>query len=127
VTPIVWMAGAGVLSWLAIATLVGDEANPEALFGMLAPVVAASATWVAVVRTHAAAPEKLTGVLMAGFALKMIFFGVYVGVMLGPMNVNARPFVASFTGFFIAMYAMEALFLKRLLTDAGRSPRRESD
>jgi hypothetical protein len=47
-----------------------------------------------------------------------------VAVMLGLVDVRPVPFVASFTGYFIALYAMEALFLKRLLTVGARLPRR---
>jgi hypothetical protein len=109
------MAGGSALSWLAVVALI-DGVHPEALFGMLGPLVAVSATWIAVVRAHAVAPEKLTVVLMTGFALKILFFGGYVAVMLVLVGVRPTPFVASFTGYFIALYAMEALFLKRLLT-----------
>jgi hypothetical protein len=117
------MAGSIVLSWLAVVVFV-DDVHPEALFGMLGPLVAVSATWIAVDRTQAVAPERVTTVLMAGFALKMLFFGVYVAVMLVSVDVRRVPFVASFTGYFIALYAMEALFLKRLLTAGARLPGR---
>jgi hypothetical protein len=117
------MAGVSVLSWLATVAFL-DDVHPEALAGMLGPLVAVCSTWIAVVRTHAVTPEKVTTVLVAGFALKMLFFGVYVAVMLGLVDVRPVPFVASFTGYFIALYAMEALFLKRLLTVGARLPRR---
>jgi hypothetical protein len=120
---VAWMVGVSLVSWLAIVAI-RDDAHPEALVGMLGPLAAVCATWIAVVRTHAAAPERLTTVLMAGFALKMLFFGAYVAVMLVFMDVRPTPFVASFTGYFIALYAMEALFLKRLLTAGARLPRR---
>jgi hypothetical protein len=75
-TPVVWMAGASLVSWLAVRALGGTAVHPEAWYGMLGPLVSACATWAAVRLTDRAAPARLTGVLVAGFALKMLFFGV---------------------------------------------------
>jgi hypothetical protein len=58
--------------------------------------------------------------MAAGFALKMIFFGAYVAVMLRVMRVRPFPFVVSFTGYFIGLYLMEALFLRRLFSERSR-------
>ena len=44
-----------------------------------------------------------------------MFFGVYVVVMLRVMMLRPVPFVVSFTAYFITLYAMEALLLRRLL------------
>jgi hypothetical protein len=46
-----------------------------------------------------------------------------VAVLLRGYDLRPVPFVLSFTGAFIALYAMEALFLRRLLLD-GAHPRR---
>jgi hypothetical protein len=113
-TPILWLSGAGVGSWLAL-TLANRALNPELFWGMLAPLVAAVGTWVAAAWTRATAPERLTGVMMAGFGLKAVFFGVYLVVMLRVLVLKPVPFVVSFTAYFIALYAMEALLLRRLL------------
>ena len=112
---ILWLVGAGVVSWLAATALVRPPLNPELFWGMAGPLVTTVATWIALARTHATAPERLAGVMMTGFALKAVFFGVYVVVMLRVMAMRPVPFVLSFTGYFIALYAMEALFLRRLL------------
>jgi hypothetical protein len=47
----------------------------------------------------------------------MVYFGAYVALMLRIMRVDSIPFVASFTGYFIGLYLMEALFLKRLFSE----------
>ena len=52
----------------------------------------------------------------------MVFFGVYVVVMLRGVGVRPVPFVLSFAGFFIALHAMEALFLRQLFAET--QPRR---
>ena len=111
--PLAWMVGASAAAWAAIRVAGGDRVHPEALFGMLGPLLSACATWLAVRRAQRATAPNLMGVMIAGFGLKMVFFGVYVVAMLRLLALRPVPFVASFTGFFIALYAMEALFLKR--------------
>jgi hypothetical protein len=39
---------------------------------------------------------------------------VYVAVMLKLLSLRPVPFVFAFTSYFIALYAMQALFLRRL-------------
>jgi hypothetical protein len=113
-----WMVGLSLGSWLAVTMLKGD-ANPEVLFGMVGPLLAACTSWVAVERMHAAAPERVMSVMLTAFMVKMMFFGVYVAGMLRGLELRRTPFVVSFTVYFIALYAMEALFLKRLF-ESGR-------
>ena len=115
---VAWMVSLSVGSWLAVTVLRGDT-NPEALFGMVGPLLAACASWVAVERMHAAAPERVMSVMLTAFMVKMMFFGVYVAGMLRGLELRRTPFVVSFTVYFIALYAMEALFLKRLF-ESGR-------
>ena len=115
------MAGVSVGSWLAVTALKGD-ANPEVLFGMVGPLLAACASWVAVERMHAAAPERVMSVMLTAFMVKMMFFGVYVAGMLRGLELRRTPFVVSFTVYFIALYAMEALFLKRLFESGRQGP-----
>ena len=126
-TPIAWMAAAGVVSWLAVSAIGGDGVHPEALFGMLGPLASACVAWIAMVRAHRTAPERLTAVMIVGFAVKLVFFGIYVVVMLRVLALRPVPFVTAFTSYFIALYAMQAWFLKRLTTvpssdRAGRAP-----
>ena len=118
--PVAWMVGASVASWMLIRATAASAAHPEALLGMLGPLVSACATWLAIDTAHRAAPQRVTAVMIGGFAVKMVFFGVYVAVMLRWLDLRAVPFVVSFTGYFIALYAMEALFLRRLTFAAPR-------
>lgn len=115
--PLAWMAAVSLGGWLASMAVAGTGINPEALLGMLGPLAAASGTWVAVVRVHAAQPERVTAILMRGVAVKMVFFGAYVVVMLRGLALRPAPFIVSFTGFFLALLVMEAAFIKRLSTD----------
>jgi len=113
-TPVVWMTGVSLGAWLAVLGVWGSRVHPEALFGMLGPLASACATWVAVRRAYRLAPERVLSVMSTGFAVKFVFFGVYVAVMLKLLSLRPVPFVFAFTGYFIALYAMQAWFLKRL-------------
>ena len=123
-SPVAWMVGSGAGSWVAIVAATGARMHPELLFGMLGPLVSAVFTWVAVERTFKAAPERLTGVMVVAFGAKMVLFGLYVAAMLRLANLRPIPFVVGFTGYFIALYLMEALFLRRLLAGPAPAPRR---
>ena len=118
--PLVWMTGLCAGAWLVLVA-VAPDLKREGLLGMLGPLVSALATWVVVARTAATAPVKVTGVLVVGLAVKMVFFGAYVAGMIKGAGVRPVPFVVSFAGSFIALHAMEAVFLRRLFADMARS------
>jgi hypothetical protein len=117
-TPVVWMIASTVGSWLLVA--VATDVGVEVLGGLLGPLVAACASWVAADRVFRRAPERLTAVMVAAFAGKMVFFGAYVTIALAVVRLDARPFVIGFTSYFIALHLMEALFLRRLFARGGR-------
>ena len=52
----------------------------------------------------------VTGVVLAAF------FALYLTVMLKLLSLRPVPFVVAFVSYFIALYAMQALFLRRLTT-----------
>ena len=120
IAPLLWMAGTCAGAWLLLVAF-APGLNPEALLGMLGPLASALATWIVVARTAATAPEKVTGVMVTGLAVKMVFFGVYVAGMLKGAGLRPVPFVVSFAGFFIALHAMEAVFLRRVFAEMARS------
>jgi len=109
-----WIAGGSVLSWLAASATWGLRTGVEILLGMFAPLLAVSISCAVVKRTHARAPQRLTSLMAKAFAGKMIFFGLYVALMLGLLSVRPRPFIISFTSYFIVLYLVEALWLQRL-------------
>lgn len=118
--PLAWMVGASVGSWLAIAVWSGMSNSREVLFGMLAPLAGAAATWVLVARAFPSRPESVTPLMVAAFAGKLVFFGAYVTIMLRVLALRPLPFVVSFTTYFIALHLFEAFCLQRLFT--GNSP-----
>ena len=116
-----WMIGASTLTALAATALLGPTTRMAVLFGMLGPLAIAATTWVLVERTYRDSPERLTSLMVAGFAGQMLFFAAYVTVMLRLLNLPPVPFVASFTSYFIALHLTEALHLRRLFA-AGAGP-----
>ena len=103
----------------AITAAGGAGFNPELAFGMAAPLAGAAVSWRIVERTHARAPERLTSVLIAGFAAKMVLFGLYVG-LLGTLWLRPGPLVVTFGAYFIALHLMEAGYLRTLLAGGGK-------
>ena len=113
-TPAWWMAGLSIASWFAATRLPGIDADREVAFGMLGPLLGALGTWMLVERNYTTRPERLTGLMIAAFAAKMVFFGVYVAVMLKALSLRPVAFVVSFTSYFIALHVAEAICLRRL-------------
>jgi hypothetical protein len=111
---VAWMIGASTASWLVARAIVGATAGVAVLFGMLGPLLIATTTWILMERTHRERPDRLTSLMVTAFAGKMVFFGAYVTVMLRLLSLPAVPFVASFTSYFIALHAVEAVCLRRL-------------
>jgi hypothetical protein len=117
-TPLVWMIGVGLTGWLAATVLSPVPINPAALAGLAAPLACVCLTWMVVVWTYGAAPGRLTHVMMAGLAAKMLVFPAYVVVALRAWGLDGPVFVISFVTSFLVLYAIEALCLARLF--AGR-------
>ena len=117
-----WMAGGGMLSWLAVAALPGMESDREVLLGMIGPLAGAIGTWLLVEPTYRSRPERLTPLMIMAFGGKMVFFGAYVTLMLTVLSLRPVPFVISFTVYFIALYAIEALWMQRLFAGDLRAP-----
>ena len=113
-TPVAWMVGASIVSWLIVSRVAGPDANPEVLYGMLAPLVVAVVSWIVIERTYRSNPERLMHVMVGGFAVKALFLGAYVAGMLRLIGLRPVPFVVSFTSYFIALHVTEAMFLRRL-------------
>lgn len=121
------MAAGSVVSWLVATIATGNRVNPEMLFGMLGPLASAELTLAVARRTFASNPGQLTGVMIAGFWAKMLFFGAYVAVMLRVLMLRPVLFIVSFTMYFVALYAVQAVLLRRMFATAGRLPERQRD
>jgi hypothetical protein len=118
--PVATMAAASLISWAGTAIIVDRRTSVEVLFGMLGPLAAVSGTWFLAEWFYRQRPEALTSLMLTAFVLKMAFFGGYVAVMLSVLRFRPVPFVASFTSYFIALYLMEALYMRRLFSERSR-------
>jgi hypothetical protein len=117
--PVGWMTFGSVASWLVVWVTFGHAIALSALIGMVGPLLVATVTWVGIERVYRQSPEKVTALMIAAFACKMIFFGAYVVGALQVPAVRTVPFVASFTSYFIGLHAAEAVWLQRLFRKAG--------
>jgi len=112
--PVVAMAGASVASVLVVGALVDPGTRLAVLLGMFGPLLATTSSWVLIERTYRESRQTLTNVMITAFAFKLVFFGFYVGLMIRVVALRPLPFIASFTGYFVGLYLMEALYLRRL-------------
>ena len=118
------MTVGSVATWV-VASALSPPTAVATLLGMAAPLAVTTSTLVLVERAHRRDPESVTPLMIKAFGAKLVFFGGYVGVMLGVLSVPAIPFVVSFTAYFVGLYLVEALCLRRLFmggteaTDSG--------
>jgi hypothetical protein len=113
-TAVLGMAVACAACWLAVALLSPEHAR-SAFFGIAGPFSAVAGTWLLVQRAARQSPEALNGLLMTGFVVKMALFALYVVAVVRLANVDWTAFTLSFATSFIALYAVEALLLRRLI------------
>lgn len=115
------LAAGCVLTWGAAAALAPEAATP-ALLGMAAPLLVGLATIRLVERTVRTDVTRLTARMAAAFAVKLVFYAVYVSVVVGLLRVEPVPFTLSFTFYFVALQVSEALYFRTLLVNAGATP-----
>jgi hypothetical protein len=113
------MTAAAVGSAAVAVAIAGGQTAADVVLGMLAPLAAATVSWVLTGRAYKREPARVTGLMIGAFGAKMLFFGVYVAVMLRVVGLHPTPFVASFTSYFIALYLVEALLMRSLFAKSG--------
>ena len=101
-------------TWVAVR-VVSPASGGAVFYGMLGPLVAVAGTWLVVERASRTSPATTTGVMMAAFAVKMVFFAAYVVAVVLLTGVDRTVFGLSFAGYFIGLYALEAVMLRRLM------------
>jgi hypothetical protein len=114
VNAVAWMVAASVAAWMVATAILGTRTSVDVMAGMLGPLAVATATCVMTERTYRRHPERLTALMITAFGVKMVFFGVYVAIALTALSLRPIPFVTSFIGYFIGLYLIEALYLRRL-------------
>lgn len=119
-TPVVSMVAVAMALWGVVTLVGGARVSPEVGFGMAAPLVAAVGSWLVTARVHAVDPARVTGVMVVAFGVKALLFGGYVVAGVRGMELRPVPFALSFAGFLIALYAVEAYFLRQLFAGSGQ-------
>jgi hypothetical protein len=114
-----WIAAVALGSGIVAVAAAGTLLAAEILLGMLAPLAAVIVSWVMTERIYKREPARVTGLMIGAFGVKMIFFGAYVALMIEIVGVRPAPFVASFTGYFVALYLTEAMLMRRLFARSG--------
>ena len=105
---------------VAVVATVAPEWIPEVVAGMLGPLVAVAVSWALVKRTARVNPARIHGLMVGGFMVKLLFFGGYVTAVIRLSGLRAELFAGCFVIYFVALYATEAVMLKRLLEGATR-------
>jgi hypothetical protein len=117
--PATLMIVASLGSALVAIAAAGTDVARDVVIGMAGPLAAVVATWLVVERTWRTSPARLTNTMFTAFAVKMVFFAAYVVAAIKLSGVRPLPFVASFTSYFIALYAVEAVLMTRLFRRAA--------
>lgn len=116
--PVVRMAAASMLCALGLQALFRE--GMAVLLGTGGPLAAALATWMLIERAHARSPAAVSGVMLRLFGAKMVLVPAYVAAVVLLSAVRPLAFVVSFTCQSILLYAIEALYLRRLFAGEGR-------
>jgi len=111
-----WMLAGSILTAIVLAFAVSAQTKLEIWFGMAGPLIAAVFSWIAMVRQHARNDRGMTRLLIQAFAVKLVFFAVYITVLLRSRCVRPIPFVICFAGFYLALHIVEAIGLGRMQT-----------
>jgi hypothetical protein len=119
--PILSMILVSVVSWLALVLITGGAFEREFAAGMAGPLVVSVANWAVVARTFRTDPARVQPILLHAFAAKVLFFSVYLMLMVRVVGLQPAPFVLSFAACFVALFAMQVEFMRRLFHTGIRS------
>ena len=92
----------------------------ELFLGWFGPVLAGFITMYLVIQAAKIDPYSVTKTLTKGFALKMVFYGLYIIIFFKLYSFKPIPFLCSFSGIYLGLHALEAVIIKDL-SKPGRS------
>jgi len=91
----------------------------ELFLGWSGPIVAGFISQYFVTQAAKKDPYSVTKTLTKGFALKMVFYGLYIIIIFKLYSFKPIPFLCSFAGFFLGLHALEAVVIKDLSKPGG--------
>ena len=85
----------------------------EIFLGLLAPILVGYGTVFFMEKYSNMGMIDFNKMLIKGFALKFIFYGLFILTIFTVYSFNPIPFMCSFTSSFIGLHMMETIVLKK--------------
>ncbi len=86
----------------------------EIYFGLLAPILVGYLTVFFIEQYPNMEKIYFNKMLFKGFAIKFIFYGAFILIILTVYSFNPIPFMCSFTISFIGLHIVEAIILRKI-------------
>ena len=91
-----------------------DNVITEIFLGLVGPVLVGFITIFFMIKYSNSRAIKFNRMLVRGFAIKFIFYGVFIITIFTVYSFKPVPFMCSFTVSFIGLHMMEAIVLKKI-------------
>ena len=86
----------------------------EIFLGLVGPVLVGFITIFFMIKYSNSRAVRFNRMLVRGFAIKFIFYGVFIITIFTVYSFKPVPFMCSFTSSFIGLHLMEAIVLKKI-------------
>ena len=91
-----------------------DSMISEIFLGLVGPVLVGFITIFFMIKYSNSRAIRFNKMLVRGFAIKIIFYGVFIITIFTVYSFKPIPFMCSFTVSFIGLHMMEAIVLKKI-------------
>ena len=91
-----------------------DSMISEIFLGLVGPVLVGFITIFFMIKYSNSRAIRFNKMLVRGFAIKFIFYGVFIITIFTVYSFKPVPFMCSFTSSFIGLHLMEAIVLKKI-------------
>ena len=91
-----------------------DGMISEIFLGLIGPVLVGFITIFYMIKYSNSRAIRFNKMLVRGFAIKFIFYGVFIITIFTVYSFKPIPFMCSFTVSFIGLHMMEAIVLKKI-------------
>ena len=91
-----------------------DNMISEIFLGLVGPVLVGFMTIFFMIKYSNSRAIRFNRMLVRGFAIKFIFYGVFIITIFTVYSFKPVPFMCSFTSSFIGLHLMEAIVLKKI-------------
>ena len=91
-----------------------DNMISEIFLGLVGPVLVGFITIFFMIKYSNSRAIRFNRMLVRGFAIKFIFYGIFIITIFTVYSFKPVPFMCSFTSSFIGLHLMEAIVLKKI-------------